>query len=54
MSVSIPIEFQGSDAPWVEVTNLTGTVTVTWPTATGLQTQTLLAGDPLTLNGLTG
>ena len=25
-----------------------------WPTATGLQTQTLLAGDPLTLNGLTG
>jgi len=51
-TVSIPIEDQGTDAPAVEVTNLAGTITVTWPTDSGLQTQTLLAGDPVALNGL--
>jgi hypothetical protein len=36
----------------VEVTNLSGTITVTWPTDEGLQTQSLVAGNPITLNGL--
>lgn len=52
LTVSIPIEHQGIEAPAVTVTNLTGYITVTWPTDTGLQTQTLLAGDPITLYGL--
>lgn len=51
-TVTIPIEHQETEAPVVEVTNLSGTITVTWPTDTGLQTQALLAGDPTTLNGL--
>jgi len=38
--------------PMVEVTNVPGTVTVTWPTDTGLQTQALLPGDPIGLYGL--
>ena len=50
--VTIPIEDQETEAPVVEVTNLSGTITVTWPTDTGLQTQALLAGDPITLYGL--
>lgn len=50
--LSIPIEPQGTEAPAVEVTNLSGTVTVTWATDTGLQTQALVAGDPVTLYGL--
>lgn len=51
-SLSIPIEHQESEDPAVEVTNVTGTMTVSWPSESGLQTQTLTAGDPLTLNGL--
>jgi hypothetical protein len=51
-TISIPIEHQESEPPVVVVTNLSGTITVTWPTEDGLQTQTLLAGDPITLNGL--
>jgi|GEM_PF-1221681 len=52
LAVAIPIEYQGDDAPEVEVTNVTGVITVTWPTDTGPQTQTLVAGNPITLNGL--
>ena len=52
IAVSIPIEHQEGDAPAVEVTNLSGTITATWPTNSGLQTQALLAGDPITLDGL--
>lgn len=51
-TASIPIEDQGTEAPAVEVTNLSGTITVTWPTDEGLQTQSLVAGNPITLNGL--
>jgi hypothetical protein len=51
-TVSIPIEDQESGAPMVEVTNLSGTITVTWPTDSGLQTQVLVAGDPTPLYGL--
>jgi len=51
-TISIPIEPQETEAPEVEVTNVSGTVTVTWPTDDGLQTQTLLAGDPIPLVGL--
>lgn len=40
--------------PAIEVTNFSGTVTVTWPTATGPQTQTLESGNPLTLSGYVG
>lgn len=51
-TVTIPIEHQGTDVPVVEVTNLSGTITATWPTDTGPQTQSLLPGDPTTLYGL--
>jgi hypothetical protein len=51
-AITVPVEAQAAEAPWVEVTNLTGTITVTWPTDTGLQTQVLVAGNPLTLYGL--
>jgi hypothetical protein len=51
-AVVVPVESEGAGSPSVEVTNFTGTVTVTWPTDTGFQTQTVLAGDPLTLVGL--
>lgn len=40
--------------PSIEVTNFTGTVTVTWPTSTGPQTQTLESGNPMTLSGFVG
>lgn len=49
-SVVIPIESQGSAT--LEVTNFAGIVTVTWPTDTGLETQTMMSGDPITLSGL--
>lgn len=39
-----------SNAPTLEVTNFAGTVTVTWPTPNSLQTQTVMSGDPITLN----
>jgi hypothetical protein len=51
-TISIPIEPQGTEAPEVEVTNIAGTVTVTWPSDTGPQTQALIAGDPIPLVGL--
>jgi hypothetical protein len=38
-------------APTIEITNFAGTVTITWPTSSGLQTQTVMSGDPITLNG---
>lgn len=49
-SVVIPVESQGSAT--LAVTNFSGTVTVTWPTDTGLETQTMMSGDPITLSGL--
>ncbi|HEX3238603.1 MAG TPA: hypothetical protein VHR18_00525 [Solirubrobacterales bacterium] len=51
-TISIPIEPSGTGAPQVEVTNVSGTITVTWPTDQGPQTQALVAGDPITLSGL--
>jgi len=51
-TMTIPIEHQGTEAAVVEVTNLSGTITATWPTDTGPQTQALLPGDPTTLYGL--
>ncbi|MCX6936889.1 MAG: hypothetical protein NTU80_03175 [Verrucomicrobia bacterium] len=40
--------------PSVEVINFTGTVTVTWPTYTGPQTQALESGNLMTLSGYVG
>ncbi len=40
-----------SGPPSIEITNFAGTVTVTWPTATGLQTQQIMSSDALTLSG---
>jgi hypothetical protein len=51
-AVTVPVESEGPEAPAVEVTNFSGTVTVTWPTDVGLQTQVVIPGDPLTLFGL--
>lgn len=48
--ITVPLS-SSNGAPVIEVTNFAGTVLVTWPTATGLQTQTVMSGDPLTLNG---
>lgn len=48
--VTIPLNAP-SGAPTIEITNFAGTVTVTWPTSSGLQTQQIMAGDPLTLSG---
>jgi hypothetical protein len=49
-SVVVPVSATGG-APVLEVTNVTGTVTVTWPTASGLEVQVVVSGDPITLNG---
>lgn len=48
--VTIPLSAPNA-APSIEITNFAGTVTVTWPTTTGLQTQQIMSGDPLTLSG---
>jgi hypothetical protein len=53
-TASIPIEDLGGGAPAVEVTNVSGTITATWPTANGVETQALVAGDPVALSGLVG
>jgi hypothetical protein len=51
-SVVAPVN-ASNGAPTIEVTNFSGTVTVTWPTQTGLHTQMVISGDPMTLNGFT-
>jgi len=51
--VVAPVNAPGG-APVIENTNFSGAVTVTWPTQQGLQTQTVMSGDPLTLNGFAG
>lgn len=48
--VAVPVS-ASSGAPSIEITNFAGTVTVTWPTATGLETQVIMPDSPLTLNG---
>lgn len=53
-SVVAPISATSGTAPVLEITNFAGTVTVTWPTSSGLQTQTVMSGDPITLNGFAG
>ena len=49
-SVVTPVSAPGG-APSLEITNFAGMVTVTWPTDQGLQTQIVMSGDPITLNG---
>jgi hypothetical protein len=49
-SVTAPVSASGG-APMIEITNFAGIVTVTWPTSMGLQTQIVMSGDPVTLNG---
>lgn len=48
-AIVAPVDAPGVP-PTIEVTNFAGSVTVTWPTASGLQTQALIPGDPLTLD----
>lgn len=48
--ITVPLS-SSNGAPTIEVTNFAGTVLLTWPTATGLQTQSIMSGDPLTLSG---
>ena len=52
-SVVVPVSAPGG-APVLEITNFAGTVTVTWPTASGLEAQVVMSGDPITLNGFVG
>jgi len=52
-TVVAPVSAPGG-APVLEITNFAGTVTVTWPTDSGLQTQTMMSGDPIPLNGFAG
>lgn len=40
--------------PSIEVTNFTGTVTVSWPTAQGIKTEQLTSSNSLTLSGYVG
>lgn len=49
-SIVVPLSATGT-TPVIEITNFVGTVTITWPTATGLQTQVVMPGDPIPLNG---
>ncbi|MDF7777506.1 hypothetical protein P1X14_19785 [Sphingomonas sp. AOB5] len=49
-AVVAPLNTTGG-APMIEITNFAGTVTITWPTASGLQTQQVMSGDPIMLNG---
>lgn len=53
-TLGAPVSTSNGASPTLEVTNFSGTVTVTWPTASGLQTQTVMSGDPITLNGFVG
>jgi hypothetical protein len=48
------IQFQPGASPAVEVTNFTGTVSVSWPTNDGPETQILTPGEPLALSGVVG
>lgn len=48
--VTVPLSAPNG-SPTIEITNFAGTVTVTWPTASGLQTQQVMSSDPLTLSG---
>jgi hypothetical protein len=49
-AVVVPVDAP-SGAPTIQVTNFAGTVTVTWPTSSGMQIQQVVSGDPITLNG---
>ena len=49
-SVVVPVSATGG-APVLEVANFAGAVTVTWPTANGLETEAVMSGDPITLAG---
>ncbi|PTS76782.1 hypothetical protein DBR17_14215 [Sphingomonas sp. HMWF008] len=51
--ITAPLSAPGAPSapPSIEITNFAGTVTVTWPTATGLQTQQIMSSDALTLSG---
>jgi len=51
-TISVPIDQEKNAAPVVEVTNVSGTITVEWPTDTGPQFQSLEPGDPISLYGL--
>ena len=48
--ITVPLSARRA-APTIEISNLTGTVTVTWPTPSGPQTQQIMSGDALTLSG---
>lgn len=50
--LSVALDTGGT--PTIEVTNVTGTVVVTWPTSEGLETHALTLGIPLTLNNYAG
>ncbi len=51
--VTTPISVTSSTTtPSIEVTNFSGTVQVTWPTATGSQTQAATSGEALFLSNI--
>lgn len=47
--ISAPSGMPGG-APRIEITNFAGTVTVSWPTAYGIETQQILSNDILSLS----
>lgn len=55
--IALLLQWSGND-PTVALNNLVpaggGPATVSWPTATGPETQALTPGTPITLNGLVG
>lgn len=49
-TVTVAVSATGS-APVLEVGNFSGTVTVTWPTSSGLSTKPVTPRTPITLDG---
>ncbi|MEZ0242904.1 MAG: hypothetical protein ACAH11_05975 [Sphingomonas sp.] len=50
-TAGIQVPVTATQDPEITVTNFSGTVTVTWTTASGPETQTLMPGNPMTLSG---
>jgi hypothetical protein len=54
-AIDLPVSRSSrSGDPEVVVTNFLGSVTLTWPTASGPESQSLGSGDPITLTGYAG
>lgn len=53
-TIVVPVAKAGSVDPAITANNFQGTCTLSWPSTSGPQYQTLSPGDPITLTGYTG